>query len=100
MREYYFMYVVEYNALTWTECARIFYYRNFWHTLSFRPNTNTLNLMISCKGKLRYGTKYAKLAYLLPISVNFGIQKHMALLLSDKVRQLMCNWCTVVCVIT
>jgi hypothetical protein len=34
--------------------------------------------MISCKGMLRNGEKYAKLAYLLPISGNSGVQKHMA----------------------
>ena len=47
--------------------------------------------MISCKGMLRNGEKYAKLAYLLPISGNSGVQKRMALLLSDKVRQITCT---------
>ena len=53
--------------------------------------------MISCKGELRNGTKYAELAYLLPISENSGIQKRMALLLLDKVRQFTCYWRTVIC---
>jgi hypothetical protein len=57
------MYVVEYNTLTRTEYARIFYYCDFWRTLSFRPNTTTLYLMIFCEGELRNGTKYAELAY-------------------------------------
>ncbi len=35
-------------------------------------------LMISCEGELRNGTKNTKLAYLLPISGNSGVQKHMA----------------------
>ena len=83
--------MVEYHALTRTENARIFYYRDFWGTLSFPPNTTILYLMISCKGKLRNGTKYAKLAYFLPISGNYGVQKHMALLLSDKVHQFTCT---------
>ena len=89
MREYFFMYVVEYDALTRTEYARIFYYCDFWRTLSFPPNTTIIYLMISCEGELRNGTKYAKLAYLLPISGNSGVQKCMALLLLDKVRQFM-----------
>ena len=91
IREYFFTYVVEYHALTWTEYASIFYYRDFWGTLSFPPNTTILYLMISCEGELRNGTKYAKLAYLLPISGNSGVQKHTALLLSDKVRQFTCT---------
>ncbi len=78
MQEYFFTYVVEYHALTRTEYARIFYYRDFWRTLSFPPNTTILYLMISCKGELRNGTKYAELAYLLPISGNSGLQKRMA----------------------
>ncbi len=78
MWEYFFMYVVEYHTLTWTEYAKIFYYHDFWRTLSFPPNTTTLYLMLSCKGELRNGTKYAELAYLLPISGNSGVQKHMA----------------------
>ncbi len=78
MREYFFMYVVEYNALTRTEYARIFYYCDFWRTLSFRPNTTTLYLMIFCKGELRNGTTYAKQAYLLLISRNSGVHKRMA----------------------
>ncbi len=45
---------------------------------SFHPNSTTLYLMISCKGKLRNGKKHAKLAYLLLISGNSGIQQHMA----------------------
>ena len=45
--------------------------------------------MISCEGELRNGTKYTKLAYLLLISGNSGVQKCMILLLSDKVRQIM-----------
>jgi hypothetical protein len=94
------MYVVEYDTLTRTEYATIFYYCDFWQTLSFRPNTTTLYLMIFCKGKFRNGTKYAGLAYLLQISGNSGVQKRMALLLSDKVHQFTCNWRTVVCVIT
>ena len=57
------MYVVQYHTLTWTEYARIFYNRDFWRTLSFHPNTTTLYLMISCKGELRNGTKYANMAY-------------------------------------
>ena len=99
MGEYLFMYVVEYDALTWTEYTRKFYYCDFWRTLSFCPNTTTLYLMIFCKGELRNGTKYAKLAYLFPISGNSGVQKCMALLLLDKVRQFTCNWRTVACVI-
>ena len=47
--------------------------------------------MISCKGELRNGTKYAKLANLLLISGSSGVQKHAALLLSDKVHQFMCT---------
>jgi hypothetical protein len=39
-----FVYVVQYHALTRTEYARIFYNRDFWRTLSFRPNTTTLYL--------------------------------------------------------
>ncbi len=78
MREYFFMYMVEYDTLTWTEYAKIFYYHDFWRTLSFRPNTPTLYLMISCEGELRNGTKYAKLAYLFLISGNSGVQKCMA----------------------
>ncbi len=78
MREYVFMYLVEYNALTRREYARIFYYCDFWRTLSFRPNTSTLYLMIFCEGEVRNGTKYAKLAYLLLISGNSGVQKRMA----------------------
>ena len=76
--EYLFVYVVQYYALTWTEYARFFYYCDFWRTLSFRPNTTTLYLMISCEGELRNGTKYAELAYLLLISGNSGVQKRMA----------------------
>jgi hypothetical protein len=34
--------------------------------------------MISCKGELRNGKKYTKLAFLLPISGNFGLQKRIA----------------------
>jgi hypothetical protein len=79
MREYSFTYVVEYHTLTWTEYAKNFYYRDFWRTLSFPFNTTIIYLMISCKGKLRDGTKYAKLAYLMPISGNSGVQKRMAL---------------------
>ena len=47
--------------------------------------------MISCEGELRNGTNYAKLANLLLISKNSGIQKRMALLLSDKVHQFRCT---------
>ncbi len=43
--------------------------------------------MISCKGALRNGKKYAELAYLLLISENSGVQKQMALLLAEKVCQ-------------
>ena len=43
--------------------------------------------MISCKGALRNGKKYAELAYLLLTSENSGVQKQMALLLAEKVRQ-------------
>ena len=32
IREYFFTYLVEYHILTRTEYARIFYYRDFWHT--------------------------------------------------------------------
>jgi hypothetical protein len=32
MREYFFTYVVEYYALTWTEYTKKKYYRNFWRT--------------------------------------------------------------------
>jgi hypothetical protein len=71
----FFTYVVEYHTITRTEYARIFYYHDFWCTLSFRPNTATLHLMISCKGELRNGTKYTELAYLLPISGNSGVLK-------------------------
>jgi hypothetical protein len=78
MLEYFFTYVVEYHVLTRTEYTRIFYYPDFWCTLSFPPNTTILYLMISCEGKLRNGTMYAKLAYLLPISGNSGVQKRMA----------------------
>ena len=74
MREYFFMYVVEYHALTRIEYARIFYYRDLWYTLPFPPNTTIIYLMISCEGELRNGTKYAELAYLLPISGNSGVQ--------------------------
>ena len=77
MQEYFFMYVVEYDVLTRTEYARIFYYCDFWYTLSFHPNTTTLYIMIFCEGELRNGTKYAELVYLLPISGNSGIQKCM-----------------------
>ena len=91
MREYFFKYMVEYDALTWTKYARIFYYHDFWHTLSFCPNTTTLYLTISCEGELRNGTKYTELAYLFLISGNSGVQKCMALLLSDKVCQLTCT---------
>ena len=41
--------------------------------------------MISCKGELRNGTNYAKLAYLLPIFGNSGLQKRMALVARDKI---------------
>ena len=91
MREYFFMYVVEYHALTRIEYARIFYYRDLWYTLPFPPNTTIIYLMISCEGELRNGTKYAELAYLFLISGNSGVQKCMALLLSDKVCQLTCT---------
>jgi hypothetical protein len=67
--------VVEYHALTWTEYARIFYYHDFWCTLSFPPDTTILYLMISYKGELRNGTTYAEMAYLLLISGNSGVQK-------------------------
>ena len=40
--EYLFVYVVQYHTLTRTEYARFLYYRDFWRTLSFRPNTTTL----------------------------------------------------------
>ena len=78
MREYFFTYMVKYHTLTWTEYARIFYYHDFWRTLSFPPDTTILYLMISCEGKLRNGTKYAELVYLLAITGNSGVQKHMA----------------------
>ena len=78
MREFFFTYMVEYHALTWTEYARIFYYCDFWCTLFFPPNTTILYLMISCKGELRNGTIYAKLPYLLPISGKSGVQKRMS----------------------
>jgi hypothetical protein len=57
---------------------QVFYNRDFRCTLSFRHNTTTLYLMISCEGELRNGTKYAKLAYLLLISGNSGVQQRMA----------------------
>ena len=75
--EYLFVYMVQCHTLTRTEYVRFFYYRDFWCTLFFHPNTTTLYLMISCKGELRNGTKYAELAYLLPISRNSGVQKQM-----------------------
>ena len=78
MREYFFTYMVEYHTLTWTEYARIFYYCDFSHTLSFPPNTTIICLMISCEGKLKNGSKYDKLAYLLTISGNSGVQQRMA----------------------
>ena len=74
----FFTHVVDFHTLTQTEYTRIFYYRDFWGTLSFPPNTTILYLMISCEGKLRNGTKYAALVYLLPISGNSGVQKRMA----------------------
>ena len=54
-----------------------FFVINFWRTFSFCPNTTTLYLMFSCKGEMRNGKKYTKVAYLLPISGNSGIQKRM-----------------------
>ena len=52
--------------------------------------------MISSKGEFRNGIKNAKLACLLPISMNSGVQKWMALLLSKKLCQFTCYWRTVV----
>ena len=88
MWEYFFTYVVEYHALTWTEYTSIFYYCDFWRTLSFPPNTTIIYLMISCEGELRNGTKYAKLAYLLPISGNLGVQKRTIQLTSIDYPQI------------
>jgi hypothetical protein len=53
-------------------------FRNLSELDNVAPNTTTLYLMIFCEGELRNGTKYAKLAYLLLISGNYGIQKRMA----------------------
>ena len=37
----------------------LFYYHDFWGTFSFRPNTTTLYLMISCDVELRNKKNYA-----------------------------------------
>ena len=77
----------------------IFYYCDFWHTFSFHPNTTTLYLMIFCKDELRNGKKYAKLAYLLLISGNSGIQKHMACRAAGAVALMMArkHCCSFMC---
>ncbi len=46
------------------------------------------------KGEVGIGKKYAELAYFSAISGNSGVQKGMALLLQEKVRQFTCYWHT------
>ena len=66
-------------ALEKVRYTRNFYYRDFWRTFSCRPTSLSLFYsMVSCKGELRNGKKYAQLAYFMTISGNSGVQKRMA----------------------
>jgi hypothetical protein len=61
--------------------------------------SSTLLLYDFHKGEVGIGKKYAKVAYFLAISGNSSVQKGMALLLQEKVRQFTCYWRTMICVI-
>jgi hypothetical protein len=100
-REYFFMYVNYYHALTLKKYARIFDSHDFWRTFSCRPTLfHSFTLYDFHKGKVGIEKKYAELAYFLAISGNSGVQKGMALLLQEKVRQFTCYRRTMICVVT
>ncbi len=63
-REYFFMYVNYYNALTLKKYARNFDSRDFLHTFSCCPFLfHSLTLYDFHKGEVGIGKKYAELAY-------------------------------------
>ena len=87
-REYFFKYINYYHALTLKKYARILDSRDFWHTFSCRPTLfHSFTLYDFHKGEVGIEKKYAELAYFSAISGNSGVQKGMALLLQEKVRQ-------------